>query len=56
MFRFEVYGKTQEGGEWLECKTITPPCQNVYQANLYVSGKYGDLFVIDYDKIYKIFD
>lgn len=56
MFRFEIHGLIEKGGDYIKCKIITPPCENAYQARMYAIGKYGTDFIINYDEIFLILD
>lgn len=56
MFRFEICGLIEKDGTYVKCKTLTPPCENEYQARMYVMGKYGTDFIVNYDEIFMILD
>lgn len=57
MFRYEVRGYIREKEDVIPFVTITPPCENSYQAGLYVTGKFQGMDIaIDYDTITRIFD
>lgn len=57
MFGHEVRGCIRENGEVIPFVTITPPCENTYQAGLYVMGKFHGMDIaVDYDSITRILD
>lgn len=57
MFRHIVKGYLVDNDVVVPFITITPPCENAYQAALYVEGKYrGCDLRIDHDAIARILD
>ena len=57
MYRYMVEGCLVDNGVVIPFVTITPPCENAYQAALYTEGKYHDYDLqINHDVIARILE